>query len=115
MEEKEIKTTKEKISEAVQTAKEKAGAAWKWACQNREEIAKWIPVGVGLIGIWKTMRPTVTESERERKLHEWYDPHTGCRWRLRRQPTNYEWAEIERRQRCGEYAADILDDMGLSR
>lgn len=112
MEEKK-KSIKETAVEIGAKIKQGASNGWNWLKDNREDITKMIPLALGLIGLVKSARPTIYERERERKTEEWYDPRTGQRWTFRRKPTNYEWAEINRRQRCGEYTEDILKDMRL--
>lgn len=104
---------KRKVEEAVQKAKEAASGAWNWCVENKENIAAMVPTALGIIGVYKALKPTMGERERDRKDTEYYDPHSGMRWRLRRKPTNSEWAELSRRQRCGECTEDILYDMGI--
>lgn len=40
-----------------------------------------------------------------------YDRSLGHYWRLRRELSNQEWLEVDRRKRNGERLADILADM----
>ena len=40
-----------------------------------------------------------------------YDRSLGHYWKLRRELTNSEWVEIDKRKAAGERLADILDEM----
>ena len=40
-----------------------------------------------------------------------YDRSLGHYWRLRRELTNAEWLEIDRRKKNGERLADILEEL----
>ena len=40
-----------------------------------------------------------------------YDRSLGHYWKLRRELTNDEWLEIDKRKKEGERLSDILDDM----
>ena len=40
-----------------------------------------------------------------------YDRSLGHYWRLRRELTNAEWIEIDKRKNNGERLADILDEL----
>lgn len=109
----EKKSIKETLREVVDTAKRKVSDGYEWVKNNQDDLMKLIPLGLGIVGLVKAAKPTFGERERTRKNEEWYDPRTGQRWTFRRKPTNSEWAEINRRQRCGEYTEDILRDMRL--
>lgn len=109
----EKKSIKETLQKVIEVGKQKVNDGWNWLKDNQDDIMKLIPLGLGLIGLVKAAKPSFGERERYRKESEWYDPRTGQRWSFRRKPTNEEWAEINRRQRCGEYTEDILHDMRL--
>ena len=49
----------------------------------------------------------------DRKI--FYDPSTGCRYRLKRNLSNRESLELSRRKRDGENVGDILKDMRILR
>jgi hypothetical protein len=108
-------TVKTRLSEISQKAKETANSLWEWAKENREDITAMIPVVLGVVGVAKAIKPQKTfgEMERERKDHEYWNPHNGHRFSLKRKPTNYEWCEISRRESCGEDDYKILRDLGL--
>lgn len=103
--------TKEKLKDAAPKIKKGAGECWTWLKENREELVKFTPFVLGAIGLVKSMRPTATQSERERIDHTYYDPRTGLHWQLRRPLSNSERMELERRRRLGEDAGSILADM----
>lgn len=100
-----------RVDEAWDTLKLKAGEAYTWCVGHKEELIGLIPLGLGLIGLAKQLKPTKQETERERIDTTYYDPHTGLHWQLRRKLTNDERAELARRQRLGEYTEDILERM----
>lgn len=101
----------DKVSETLDTLKLKTGEAYTWCVGHKEELIGLIPLGLGLIGLAKQLKPTKQETERERIDTTYYDPHTGLHWQLRRKLTNDERAELARRQRLGEYTEDILERM----
>lgn len=101
----------EQVDEAWDTLKLKTGEAYRWCVGHKEELIGLIPLGLGLIGLAKQLKPTKQETERERIDKTYYDPHTGLHWQLRRKLTNDERAELARRQRLGEYTEDILERM----
>lgn len=103
--------TKEKLKEAAPKVKKGAGEAWGWLKENREELVKFTPFILGAIGLVKSMKPTATQTERQRIDHTYYDPRTGLHWQLRRPLSNSERMELERRRRLGEDAGDILSSM----
>lgn len=103
--------TKEKLKEAAPKIKKGAGEAWEWLKDNREELVKFTPFILGAIGLVKSLKPTATQTERERIDHTYYDPRTGLHWQLRRPLSNDERMELERRRRLGEDAGDILSSM----
>lgn len=107
------------------TFKERAQAAWDvfkrkvtpivdWVRRNPKEALGW---ALAIFGIIKAGRralgKTATEKERHIIQHQYYDPHTGHHWILRRPLTNLERSELAYRQRNGEYTEDILDDLGV--
>lgn len=108
-----LETAKEKAREALRKGKEAASSSWEWLKQNKDDLMGMIPLVLGGIGVIKAFKPSFGERERTRKDTEFWDPHTGMRWKLRRKPTNSEWAELSRRQRCGEHTEDILEDLGI--
>lgn len=103
--------TKAKLKEAAPKVKKGAGEAWEWLKENREELVKFTPFILGAIGLVKSMKPTATQSERQRIDHTYYDPRSGLHWQLRRPLTNAERIELERRRRLGEDAGEILSSM----
>lgn len=103
--------TKEKLKETAPKIKKGAGEAWEWLKDNREELVKFTPFILGAVGLVKSLKPTATQSERERIDHTYYDPRTGLHWQLRRPLSNSERMELERRRRLGEDAGDILSSM----
>lgn len=88
--------------------REKARDGYEWVKNNKETIAI---IGTGAYAAANGLRKMhSTRLENEKRL-EYYDPHTGMHWQLKRRLTNDERAELMMRQRSGEYTEDILRDM----
>lgn len=88
--------------------REKAIAARDWCVENKEVIALVISGGAMLANTANKISKT---RRTEEKRVEYYDPHTGAHWQLKRRLNNDERSELMRRQRNGEYTEDILEDM----
>lgn len=54
-----------------------------------------------------------SKQKKEKDLKELYcyDRSLGHYWKLRRELTNTEWVEIDKRKKNGERLADILDEL----
>ena len=83
-------------------------------CRNNPEYAFVIATSVvGLIkfgGKTVIKRGTIRKQENVKNLY-CYDRSLGHYWRLKRELSNREWVEIDKRKRSGEKLADILDEM----
>ena len=90
--------------------REKFHAGVEWCKENKEIL---ILAGTGVAGAVKLANKASTTRRTEEKRVEYYDPHTGAHWQLKRRLTNDERAELMRRQRAGEFTEDILEDMGV--
>lgn len=90
--------------------REKINAAVDWCKENKEIL---ILAGTGVVGATKIISKASTTRRTEEKRYEYYDPHTGAHWQLKRRLNNSERAELMRRQRDGEYTEDILYDMNV--
>lgn len=82
---------------------------------HKEEV---IVVGSTILvaagGLVKTVaKQRKIQKEEDLKDRYIYDRSGGHYWKLRRKPTNSEWAAIESRRRSGEKYADILSSMRL--
>lgn len=84
-----------------------------WAAANKETIVLLAPIMIGCAtGIVKGVSKQVKLSkEKDLKELYCYDRSLGHYWKLRRELTNSEWVEIDRRKKNGERLADILDEL----
>lgn len=83
---------------------------------NKEMIFFITPIGLAAIGgVSKGIKLIVKRSnlnkEEKIKNNYCYDRSLGHYWALRRELTNEEWLEIDRRKRDGERLADILEQL----
>lgn len=97
---------KEKIQKKIDDAK-------KWASDNKESILKYGPVVIGGFTVAAKAVNKQVKLNKEKDLKELYcyDRSLGHYWKLRRELTNDEWVEIDRRKKNGERLADILDEL----
>ena len=106
---------KEKIKTALQNGWEKtkkgASSTWQWMKENKEDLAFLVPICLAAATGLKKLKGTTRDDERYRIDHTYYDPSTGAHWKLRRELSNNERAELMARRRAGEYTEDILEDM----
>lgn len=84
-----------------------------WVIRNRDMLVAVVPVAVGGI---TTVTKVVSKRRSQRKEAELrnlycYDRSLGHYWRLRRNLSNTEWLEIDRRKSNGERLADILSEL----
>lgn len=97
---------KEKINVKLQKGKE-------WIIRNREILIVVTPVAIkGLTTVAKVVGKNINLHKQESIKNLYcYDRSLGHYWSLRRELTNQEWLEIDRRKKCGERLADILAEM----
>lgn len=71
------------------------------------------PIVVGGIAAGAKMLSKHAALAKEQDLKDLYcyDRSLGHYWKLRRELTNDEWLEIDKRKKEGERLSDILDDM----
>lgn len=91
----------------------KANNAIKWISDNKEII---IFVGPALLGATTTLvrvggKQLKLKKEENIKNLYCYDRSLGHYWRLKRELSNAEWVNIDKRKRNGERLADILDEL----
>lgn len=106
---------KDNIKRLIGDIKTKASNTWYWCKENKEDLVYLLPVAIAVAGIIKKFIPMPTKIDVERKRIDttYYDPSTGCHWELRRKLRNDERMELVQRKRDGEYAENILNDMGV--
>lgn len=106
--------TKElKHRERKEKIQRKCSEVKNWAAANKETIVLLAPIMIGCAtGIVKGVNKQVKLSkEKDLKELYCYDRSLGHYWKLRRELTNSEWVEIDRRKKNGERLADILDEL----
>ena len=84
-----------------------------WAKRNKEAILVLAPV---IIGGTTTIVKVVGKRMNLRKTEDLknlycYDRSLGHYWALRRELSNAEWLEIDKRKKCGERLSDILAEL----
>ena len=84
-----------------------------WCYEHKEQIITYGPVIVGGIAAGAKMLSKHAALTKEQNLKDLYcyDRSLGHYWKLRRELTNEEWLEIDKRKKNGERLSDILDDM----
>lgn len=93
-------------------AKQNLASIGDWIYRNKKMFTFFSPMVIGLTtatvkGISK--RSNLKKEEHVKK-HYCYDRSLGHYWELRRELSNKEWREIDRRKRNGERLADILSE-----
>ena len=94
--------------------------ACKWFKDNKEIVLVLGPAAIGLTTVViKGGIKLATAGFRHINLHEekklkdfyCYDRSLGHYWKLRRELTNREWTEIDKRKKNGERMGDILNEL----
>ena len=88
----------------------KANSAANWLNENKETIIVLGPVAIGAVTtLVKVVGKNVNlRKEKDVKELYCYDRSLGHYWRLRRELSNAEWVQIDKRKNNGERLADIL-------
>jgi hypothetical protein len=109
----DFRTKEEKRAEFKARLNEKIQNGKEWIIRNKETVITLTPVVVGgITTVAKVVgkRINLRKQESLKDLY-CYDRSLGHYWRLRRELSNQEWLEVDRRKRHGERLADILSDM----
>ena len=80
---------------------------------NKETIITLVPIviGVGTYVIKTGVKQhQINKAERIKNMY-CYDRSLGHYWKLRRELSNSEWVEIDKRKKSGERLADILESL----
>ena len=100
-----------------QQFKRKADAKFReakaWFVRNKEAVIVLTPVVIGgVTTVVKVVgrRVNLHKQEAVKNLY-CYDRSLGHYWRLRRELSNAEWLEIDRRKKNGERLSDILAEL----
>lgn len=97
---------KEKFERTIRKGRE-------WLDRNKEALIVIVPIAIkGVTTVYKVVskRSNLRKEEQLKDLY-CYDRSLGHYWRLRRELSNKEWLEIDRRKKNGERLADILEEM----
>lgn len=91
----------------------KINSVINWISNNKEVV---LLVGPSLLacttaGIKAVSKHVNLHKEQDLKDLYCYDRSLGHYWRLRRELTNAEWVQIDKRKKNGERLADILDEL----
>lgn len=97
---------KAKVSAKLQKGKD-------WIVKYKNEIVTITPIVVGGIATVAKVVNRRTNLRKQEQLHDLYcyDRSLGHYWRLKRELSNNEWLEIDRRKKNGERLSDVLSDM----
>lgn len=108
----DCRTFKEKVRDKAHEVKEKTA---EWIVQHKDEIIFWAPVVVGLASTGIKSVSKIISNRQQKQIKELYcyDNRLGHYWKLKREPTNNEWLEIDRRKKRGERLSEILDDLHI--
>lgn len=84
-----------------------------WAVRNKEMLLTFGPLAIGAFTAATKVVTKLANLHKEEKIKNsyCYDRKLGHYWRLRRELTNTEWLEIDRRMKNGERLADILNEL----
>ena len=97
---------KQKLTSAFQNGRD-------WFMQNKEWIITFTPIVItGVTTVVKVVgrHANLRKAENLKTLY-CYDRSLGHYWALRRELTNREWLEIDKRKKDGERLADILAEL----
>ena len=102
-----------RIDRVKEQARRKARDVGNWLNRNKEMVVFFTPMAIAAT---KTVIKVVGKNVNLRKEKDvkdlyCYDRSLGHYWRLRRELSNTEWIEIDRRKRKGERLADILSEL----
>lgn len=91
----------------------KAHNVGNWIYDNKDMIMVFGPVTIGAVttGIKVIGKNVNLRKEKNMKNLYCYDRSLGHYWALRRELTNSEWVQIDKRKNNGERLADILDEL----
>lgn len=101
-----LNQTKEKVSSKFKKAK-------NWAIRNKEVLIVVAPIVIGVAGfVGKAAIKNINLRKQESVKNLYcYDRSLGHYWSLKRNLTNREWVEIDKRKASGERLADILSEL----
>jgi hypothetical protein len=91
----------------------KVKEATDWVSANKEIVLLVGPtlIGAATAGVKAASRHSKQKKEKDLKELYCYDRSLGHYWKLRRELSNAEWVDIDKRKKNGERLADILDEL----
>lgn len=103
----------EKRRQRKERFKSKINNTMNWISNNKEVVLLVGPalLGCTTAGIKAVSKHVSMHKEKDLKDLYCYDRSLGHYWRLRRELTNAEWIEIDKRKNNGKRLADILDEL----
>lgn len=108
---------KGKIDSAKVWCKNRAEDVRVWVSKNGVMIVQSMPAiiatAAGAFKLYKMVKGSAADRHEDRMENCYYDPSTGCHWKLKHELSNAEQAELMARKREGEYTEDILKDTNL--
>ena len=109
----DFRNAKEKLEDLKWNAKRKFREGLRWVSDNKELVITVMPVVVGcIVTVTKVVGKRINlQKEESLKNLYCYDRSLGHYWRLRRELSNKEWLEIDKRKKNGERLADILAEL----
>ena len=109
----DFRTKDQKKAEFKERVKEKFQNGKEWIIRNKETVITLTPIVIGgLSTVTKVVGKHINLRKQESVKNLYcYDRSLGHYWNLRRELTNREWLEVDRRKKNGERLADILSEM----
>lgn len=97
-------------------AKAKFHNGVEWFKENKEIVILLAPVAIGGFKVVTTIVRTIGKRANLRKEENiknlyCYDPSLGHYWALKRELTNTEWVNIDKRRKNGERMSEILEEL----
>lgn len=104
------KTRGQKVKVKIKDASRKTA---NWCYRNKDLLIVIVPASMGLATASIKAIGKHVKFKREKNLKDLYcyDRSLGHYWRLRRELSNSEWVEIDKRKANGERLADILSEL----
>lgn len=101
---------KEEFKRKVRNGLNKTG---EWIYRNKEMVIFFTPIVVGGMGTLVRVVSKNINLSKEKAVKDLYcyDRSLGHYWALRRELSNSEWGEIDKRKANGERLADILSEL----
>ena len=111
----DFRSKKQKRAEFKEKFKNKFQNGVDWCTRNKNWLIPLIPVVIGSATTATKVvgrRINLRKQESVKNLY-CYDRSLGHYWKLKRELSNQEWLEIDRRKKTGARLADILASMNV--